>query len=79
MLCCPDQKFNFVGLEEGILNRIESDSPDTKVRLRQALETFQSKLDPTEVDNRQLIQLVHSSLQEADMIREAREINNNYL
>ena len=70
---------NFVGLEEGILNRIESDSPDTKVRLRQALETFQSKLDPTEVDNRQLIQRVHSSLQEVDMIREAREINKNYL
>merc|ERR1712008_73764 len=60
-----------LGLEEGILNRIESDSPNTKVRLRQALGTFQSKLDPTEVDNRQLIQLVHSSLQEADMIREA--------
>ena len=70
---------NFVGLEEGILNRIESDSPDTKVRLRQALETFQSKLDPTEVDSRQLIQRVHLSLQEADMIREAREINKNYL
>ena len=66
-------------MEEGILNRIESDSPDTKVRLRQALETFQSKLDPTEVDNRQLIQRVHLSLQEADMIREAREINKNYL
>merc|ERR1711935_224340 len=68
-----------LGLEEGILNRIESDSPDTKVRLRQALETFQSKLDPAEVDNRQLIESVHSSLQEADMIRVAREINRNYL
>ena len=79
MLFCPDKRFNFVGLEEGILNRIESDSPDTKVRLRQALGTFQSKLDPTEVDTRQLIQRVHSSLQEAGMIREAREINKNYL
>ena len=39
----------------------------------------QSKLDPTEVDTRQLIQRVHLSLQEADMIREAREINKNYL
>ena len=66
-------------MEEGILNRIESDSPDTKVRLRQALGTFQSKLDPTEVDNRQLIQRVQRSLQETDMIREAREINKNYL
>ena len=51
-----------LGLEEGILNRIESDSPDTKARLRQALGTFQSKLDPTEVNNRQLIQRVPSHI-----------------
>ena len=43
-------------------------------------EWSQSKLDPTEVqDSCQLIQRVHLSLQEVDMIREAREINKNYL
>ena len=72
-----------IGLKEGILNRIEEDEqsfPDTNSRLRQALEIFQSEINPQEIqDSRNLIEKVHLNLQEAEMFRLARIINETYL